>query len=375
MIDLLPYRKLFPVTERYAYLNHAALCPISTAVTSRMDAHLRDAAEHAIVHIDTWEQSLEKVRADASRLIGAAPAEVAFVRNTSHGLSLVASGLAWRQGDNVLCATTEEYPSNVYPWQRLAARGVELRPVPAPEGRVEVDAFARAGDGRTRLVAISSVQYATGWRTDLAELGRLCASRDWLLCVDGIQSVGILPLEVKAAGVHFLSADSHKWMLGLPGIGIFYVDAALAATLEPPLLGWRSMKDAFNFDQVKLDPRADALRFEEGNLPYALIAGMGASIEMLLEIGVDRARQRIFELNDHLVRRLQEHGHEVTSSLEEPHRSGTITFRPRQGSAQELVARLLERGVVVSCRRGQVRVSPHFYNVEDELDRIVDAAS
>jgi selenocysteine lyase/cysteine desulfurase len=375
MKDFLSYRKLFPITERYAYLNHAALCPISTLVQQRMERHLRDVAEHGLVHVDAWERSVSQIRADCARLIGAEPAEVAFVRNTSHGLSLVAAGLPWRSGENVLCAVSEEYPSNVYPWQRLEARGVELRAVAAPGGRVETAAYARAGDARTRLVAVSSVQYATGWRADLEELGRLCAERDWLLCVDGIQSVGVLPVDVRAAGIHFLAADSHKWMLGLPGIGIFYVDAALAGSLEPALIGWRSMREAFNFDQTKIDLRPDALRFEEGNLPYALIEGMGASVQMLLELGVARVEQRVRQLQDHLTARLREDGHEVASSPEERHRSGAITFRPRGGDPTGLVARLAQRGVVVSCRRGLVRVSPHFYNLEEELDRLVELAS
>jgi selenocysteine lyase/cysteine desulfurase len=375
MIDLLPYRKLFPVTERYVYLNHAALCPISTAVAARMQAHLREVAEHGIVRVEAWERGVQSVRTDAARLLGAAPAEVAFVRNTSHGLSLIASGLSWSGGDNLLCAAGEEYPSNVYAWQRLASRGVELRSVPAPGGRVEVEAFARAGDARTRLVAVSSVQYATGWRVDLKELGRLCAERGWLLCVDGIQSVGLLPLDVKAAGIHFLAADSHKWMLGLPGVGILYVDAALAPALEPALIGWRSMREAFDFDRTRLELRPDALRFEEGNLQYALIEGLGASLEMLLQIGVERIEARVRELQRRFVERLLEAGHEVLSALEAPHRSGSVAFRPRKGESATLVRRLGEQGVVVSCRRGAVRVSPHFYNIEDELDRVVDAAS
>jgi selenocysteine lyase/cysteine desulfurase len=238
-----------------------------------------------------------------------------------------------------------------------------------------VDEFAAAGDARTRLVTCSSVQYTSGFRADLEALGRLCADRGWLFCVDGIQSVGAIPTDVKRCGIHFLSADSHKWMLGLVGIGIFYAGTGYANQLDPPLVGWRSTKTAFDFDHALLDLRDDALRFEEGNLPYPLIEGMGAAVRMLLEVGIDRVWARIRALNDYLVDRLQHEGHKVTSPMEDLHRSGVVTFIPRDGESAALVRHLQESGVIVSCRRGQVRVSPHFYNVEDELDRIVAAAT
>jgi cysteine desulfurase/selenocysteine lyase len=364
------YRHLFPVTERYAYLNHAGLSPVATPVVERVHSSVLSQAQHGLARITEWEQGVERVRGISARLLGCQPAEIAFVRNTSHGLSLVAQGLDWREGDNVLCAVSEEYPSNIYPWQRLASRGVQLRAVPAPE----VDAFAAAGDGRTRILAVSSVQYASGLRVDLAALGQLCAERGWLLCVDGIQSVGALPTDVKRDGVHFLSADSHKWMLGLPGVGLLYVDAALAPRLEPALIGWRSTQDAFNFDRADLTLRTDATRFEEGNLQYALIEGMGAAIDLLLEVGLPRIWEEISGLGDELMGRLSAGGHLVDSPTEPHRRSGSVVFRPRAGDAAELVQRLEADGVIVSCRRGRVRVSPHFYNTAEEIRRVAQAA-
>lgn len=366
-----PYRTLFPVVDRYVYLNHAGLSPVPTPVVDRMTESVRSQALHGLVPIEDWERGVERVRASAAALVGCDACEITFVRNTSHGLSLVAAGLDWRAGDNVLCATTEEYPSNVYPWQRLARQGVELRSVPAPGGRIDPGAFAAAGDARTRLVTVSSVQYASGVRVDLAALGRVCADRGWLLCVDGIQSLGALPTDVRADGVHFLSADAHKWMLGPPGIGVMFVDRRTA--LDPVLVGWRSTREALNFDQVKLDLRDDAARFEEGSLSYPLIEGMGASIDLLLEVGIDRVWRAIRSLNDHLVSALGSAGHRVGSPLDEVGRSGSVLFRPRTGDPVALAARLAAERIVVSCRRGQIRVSPHFYNTTDDIDRLLAA--
>ena len=365
-------RHLFPITERLTYLNHAGLSPLPRSAAQRIAQSAESQLLYGLARIGEWEQGLARVREVSARLLGCGSDEVAFVRNTSHGLSLVATGLDWRAGDNVLCAVSEEYPSNVYPWQRLSGRGVELKAVPAPAGRVEVEAFAEAGDARTRLVAVSSVQYASGFRVDLPALGELCRRRGWLLCVDGIQSVGLLPTDVRAWGVHFLSADSHKWMLGPPGAGVFYVDRSLAEAIEPALVGWRSTTGAFDFDRAALELRKDATRFEEGNLPYALLEGMGASIDLLLEVGLDAIWDRVCALNDQLVDRLISAGHRVDSPASAQHRSGSVLFRPRSGDPAALAEALAHEGIIVSCRRGRIRVSPHFYNTPEEVLRVVE---
>ncbi|MCA9490531.1 MAG: aminotransferase class V-fold PLP-dependent enzyme [Myxococcales bacterium] len=370
--DLLARRSLFPAADRYTYLNHAGLCPVPTTVVEATHAAIRSQCDDGLVHIERWEEGVERVRGRAAELVGCSSSEITFVRNTSHGLSLVAAGVDWRPGDVVLCATTEEYPSNVYPWMRLASRGVELRTVPAPGGRVTADAFAQASCARTRMIVVSTVQYATGLRTDLAALGQLCRDRGWLLSVDGIQSLGLIPCDAKALGVHFLSADAHKWMLGPAGIGVMYVSED--APLDPVLVGWRSTKDALNFDRVELDLREDAARFEEGSLCYAAIAGMGAAIDLLLDVGVARIWERVQGLNDVLADRLRAVGHEVSEQAAAT-RSGALTFVPRAGDPAEWATRLGEQGVIVSARRGRLRASPHFYNSEDDLERLVDAVS
>lgn len=363
-IDVDQLRARIPAASRWTWLNHAGFSPVPEAAVAKGAWALRVQAEDALTGVAQLERETERVRRRCAALVGVSPDELTFVRNTSHGLSLVAAGLDWRDGDVVLCATSEEYPSNVYPWQRLAPRGVTLRAVPAPGGRVEVDAFAAAGCARTRLVTVSSAQYATGWRTDLAALGQLCRDRGWLLCVDAIQTLGAVPMDATAHGIHFLAADAHKWMLGPAGVGVLSV--ARDAPVEPVIVGWKSTREALNFDQVKLDLRPDAARFEEGTPSYATIAAMGASVDLLLSLGPEAVWARIRHLADLAREHLLRAGEEV---LDTPpaHRSGAVFFTPRDGSAAARAEALAARGIQVAVRRGRVRVSPHAYNTEDEV--------
>jgi len=299
------FRDEFPVSRTHIFLNHGGVSPTSTRVVDAVHAFMDATARVGRPSFDDWESLATDCRERFARLVGCAPDEVAFVRNTSHGLSLLAAGLDWRPGDRVAAAASVEYPSNVYPWMDLEERGVAaLDVIPVDEaGTVTVEAAARALRPRTRVLAVSSAQYATGAVTDLAGLGQLCRERGVLLCVDGIQTVGALPLDVKAAGIHFLSADSHKWMLGMMGIGAVFVDRSVVGRIHPPLLGWRSTTDNFNFDRVHYELLADAGRFEEGSLAYPLIAGFAAALELLEEAGIDRIADHVCGLVTDLLER------------------------------------------------------------------------
>ncbi|MBU8894206.1 aminotransferase [Corallococcus sp. H22C18031201] len=363
------YRAEFPVLQEQLYLNHAGVAPTSLRAASAVRGWMEDLVHHGIQHERGWEAHCEKVRGLAARLIGAAPDEVAFVRNTSHGLGLVAEGLDWRAGDEVVVATSLEYPSNVYPWLHLRDRGVVVRDIETPTGGVTPEAVAAALTSRTRLVAVSSVQFATGCRTDLDALGAVCERAGVLLCVDGIQSVGCLPVDVKKSRAHFLSADSHKWMLGIAGIGILYVARDVLPRVRPVLVGWRSTTDAWNFNRSHFELRPDALKFEEGSAAYTGIYALGAALEMLLEVGMDRISERIGQLVARLDAGLRDLGCDVGPAPE--HRAGILTFLPPGADARALSAWLSERKVAHSVRRGRIRLSPHFYNTPEEVDRLV----
>ncbi|PTL80612.1 aminotransferase class V-fold PLP-dependent enzyme [Vitiosangium sp. GDMCC 1.1324] len=368
--DLDAYRSEFPVVQEQLYFNHAGVSPTSQRVATAVREWMEDVLHHGVRFERGWEARTENTRTLAARMIGAAPEEIALVRNTSHGLGLVAEGLDWRPGDEVAVAASVEYPSNVYPWLHLRDRGVVVREIESRDGGVTPEAVAAALTPRTRLVALSSVQFASGYRTDLEAIGALCERSGVLFCVDGIQSVGCIPVDVKKSRVHFLSADSHKWMLGISGIGFLYVDRNVLPRVRPVLVGWRSTTDAWNFNRSHFELRPDATKFEEGSHNYAGIYALGAALGLLLEVGMENVEARIRELLSQLDAGLRAIGCETGPSPE--HRAGILTFLPPRGEVRALGSYLSERNVSFSLRRGRIRISPHFYNQPGEIDRLVE---
>lgn len=363
-------RALFPVTERFAYLNHAAVSPPSTRVRAAVDAVVDDLSRRGVAAAIDLEGKLDATREFMAGFVGANAAELAFVSNTSHALSLVAEGLSWKAGDEIAVCPEEEYPSNLYPWQRLAAeRGVVLRPIASVRGGVTLDEVRRVLSPRTRLVAVSSVQYATGAVTDLAGLGTLCREAGALLSVDVIQSLGVLPLDVRGLGIDFAAAGGHKWILGLPGSGILFVDQRHIGSMRPALVGWRATQTPFDFDHARLALADSAKRFEEGNLSLTGVAALGAGAGLLHEIGKDEVRRRIGALLDDLDESLRGLGCDVSPGPGE--RAGILTFAHPKLETDALAKRLDEAGISLSTRRGRIRVAPHVYNDKTDTDRLL----
>ena len=365
----LGYRDAFPACEGRTYLNCAAVAPGSTRVRAAINAWLDDHVAQGNMASGQWWTRAAEARARTAALIGASPEEVAFVRSTSHGLAMVAEGLDWRPGDEVAVASAIEYPSNVYAWKHLADRGVRLREIRAVDGAVTPEAVEDAIGPRTRLVAVSSVQFASGHRTDVDAIGRLCRDRDVLFVVDAIQQAGAFPIDVKASGIHAMAACSHKWMLGLLGIGFLYVDRDLLAHLRPVLVGWHSVEDPFAFDGTRFDLRSDASRLEEAAPSFPLVYGLGAAVEMLLDAGVADVASHITGLLDRAANALEAIGCEVSPAPE--HRAGILMIKPA-ADVDALAEACAERNIAVSVRRGRLRLSPHLYNNEDDIDALVE---
>ncbi len=366
------FRPEFPALASQTYLNFAGVAPTSTRVARAVSRWVDDLVQNGVKNEHRWEEDATRTRAQCAALIGARLAEIAFVRNTSHGLGLVAEGLPWREGDEVAVCTALEYPSNVYPWLHLRDRGVVVRDIAPTGDGVTPEAVQNALTPRTRLVAVSSVQYATGHRTDLASIGEVCRRANVLFCVDGIQSIGCVPVDPHACGIHFVSADSHKWMLGMPGIGFLYVDAQVLDRVRPLLVGWKSTTDAWNFDRAHFELRKDAAKLEEGSPAYTGIAALGATTEILLDAKVADIAARIESLLARLDEGLRRLG--CTTAPGPEARAGILTFLPPArfaGGPSALHAALVARDVSVSLRRGRIRASPHFLNREDEIDRVI----
>ena len=372
MIDpaLAEYRALFPVTGRYAYLNHAAVAALCRPATDALAAYWQAQSHEGVYSEAEYMPLIESNRAQMARLINADPDEIGWVANTSVAVGLVAGSVRWQPGDNVV-TTDEQFPTNVYPWLALREEGVETRLVPRRAGCVPLEDLAARMDARTRLVAVSWVEFNSGFRQDLAALGALCRERGALLLVDAMQGLGGLQADVRAWDADFVAAAAHKWLLGPQGLGMLYVRQARIAELRPLLMGWRSVVRPQDFGDFDQPWAPSARRFEGGTPNLSAHDAFAPVLSLLLDVGPARIERQIRGLTDYLVARLIAHGHGVLSPRAGGQWSGIVCFRPRGGeSAEEVVARLTAARVSVAARSGVVRVSPHFYNTTADIDRL-----
>jgi len=362
------YRKEFPVVDRYLYLDHAGVAPLSLRVKSAVETFLAESVEGGAFHYPKWAQQVADTRKACARFINAEPEEIAFVKSTSHGLSLVAEGLSWKAGDNML-VYGKEFPSNLYPWMNLERKGVEIRTIPTRGKEILLEDIEQRIDSRTRLLAISAVQFSNGFRVDLKNAGELCRSKGVLLCVDAIQSLGVIPMDVRYISIDFLAADGHKWLLGPEGVGIFFCKRERVELLHPPLIGWKSVQREFDFDHPDFQLKTDALRFEEGSMNLMGIFGLGAAIDLLTVIGVENIEKRVLELGDLIIGEAEKRGFDLLTPKMREFRGGNITF---SGGFDPVKLKELLRGngIMVNARGGGLRVSPHFYNTAEELRKL-----
>lgn len=367
-------RAQFPVSRRLVYLNHAGVAALSAPAATALARYAELAvSEGALHYAERYDAEIERVRRRAAALLDAAPDEIAFVKNTTEGLGLVAAGLAWRPGDRVVTCDLE-YPSNVYPWWSLRAQGVETVLLPSQGGRLPMERVAEAlRDPRVRLLALSSVEYGSGARNDLAALGALCRAHDIRFCVDAIQSLGCLPLRPRDSGIDYLAADGHKWLCSVEGCGVFYCARERIAELTPRVVGWRSVTDNTDYDRYHLELQPGAGRFEEGTPNTGGIFALGAAIDLTLAQGVDRIAERVLGLTRDLAERLDARGVRVLSPRGDADRSGILSFVKDGEDAKATAARLRAQGIVVAARRGGVRASLHAWNDASDLERLVAA--
>lgn len=367
-------RANFPVTRRWAFFDHAAVAPLPAPAVIALADYAQSLAENGIAAVGSWAARIREVRALAARLLNADVDEVAFVKNTSDGINWVAEGYPWRSGDNVVLAA-EEYPSNVYPWMNQAHRGVEVRFVPSRGSRIVIDDIRDAINDRTRLVSLSFVEFASGFCNDLQAIGSLCRERGIHFFVDAIQGLGVLPLDVKALPIDFLAADSHKWLLGPEGIGLFWIRRELIDRLHPIGVGWNSVVDCYNFSKIDFRLKPGAERWEGGAPNVAGIHAMGASLQLLLDIGIPEVQHRVFELTDYLCERAPNAGLEVFSSRRDGEKSGIVSLLAPGRDPDALVQRCREAGIIINQRSQRIRVSPHAYNTSEEIDHLISTLS
>ncbi|MFL5705263.1 MAG: aminotransferase class V-fold PLP-dependent enzyme [Ktedonobacteraceae bacterium] len=366
----------FPVTRTNIYLNHATNGPLPRPVTQAMHEYIDDASAFGGTHEPKWAEYERGAHRRLARLIHARPEQVAFTANTGDGLMMVAQGLRWQEGDVVISAEGE-FPSNVYPWLNLQAQGVQIHTVTMRDQRIVAeDIFAHVTE-RTRLVSLSLVQFATGYRNDIARIARYCHERGILCGIDAMQALGVLDIDVQALGVDFLAAASHKWLLGPRIVGILYVADGLLERLQTPRRGWHSVEKPFDFFNHEQQLQAGAARFEYSSSNLSAIIGLDAALGIFESIdgGMAAVEERVLGLTAYASAGLERLGYTVISPQGASERSGIVCFKPlaegEHMTAQWIVDELANRHIYVAARGDGVRISPHFYNTLEDIDALL----
>ena len=375
-------RAAMGVAPQWVYLDHAAVAPLPRPTAAAMQAWTASAAAHGDVEWPRWAGRVEEVRKRAAGLIHASPEQIAFVPNTTHGISCVAEGYPWQPGDNVV-TVAHEFPSNTYPWHHLRDRGVEVRTVEPrgvngePGERIELDDLAAAIDGRTRILAISWIQYATGWRMCLEDLCDMAHARGVLVMLDAIQGLGLFPIDVQNTPVDFLAADGHKWQLGPEGAGLLYVRREHLERLRPWGVGWHSVPRPYDFDQVQTTWRGDASRWEGGSSNMVGLHGLGASLDLLAACGLSHHASPLavaaLDFAAAAADFLRSRGAQVRGARDPAHRSSIVSFRWAEHDPKVVRQRCLDAHIVMSVRGDWLRISPHGYNDAHDLARFQSA--
>lgn len=367
-------QSLFPITRKKIFLAHAAVTALPKCAADAM-------AEYAYASCDDQQEfdsfitAMKETRQLAGNLIGAKPSEIALLGPTSLGLSLFANGINWNPGDEVICYH-DDYPANVYPWMDLQRRGVNVRFLkPDTPGEITPQLVASTITDKTRLVALASCHFLTGYRIDIDAIGKMLGERDILFSLDAIQTCGAFPTSVEH--VDFLSADAHKWLLGPMAIGIVYVKEKNMDLLRPSLLGAWNVQSPDYITQKEIRFHPTARRYEPGVLNASGIVGFRAVLKLLNNVGIQTISRRLKKLNNHLVEGLEALNCKILGPREEKNSSGIKTFSLPTGHAPDIFRHLAESGVIASCRKDRegndlLRFSPHFYNSEEEITQALE---
>ncbi|HKB72232.1 MAG TPA: aminotransferase class V-fold PLP-dependent enzyme [Thermoanaerobaculia bacterium] len=361
----------FPVRKNLVYLNHAAVAPLPARVAAAVRAHADDQSNFGALRWKTWYRRYDELREKAAAFVGGDASRLSLLPSTSLALNLVAQGLDWKTGDNVV-GDDLEFPANVYPWMNLAPRGVEYRIARSRDGRLTAGDFAPLVDERTRVVAVSWVAFHSGAVLPIADLAALCRDRPTLLVVDAIQGLGTMPIDAGRLGIDVLAADGHKFLYGPEGLAIFAFSEKAKAAVRPPWVGWWNVPWQDSQLAYELRIFESGRRFEAGSLPTGSVFALAEAIDLLSSIGMEEAQSHIGRLTGALRDGLASLG--WTFRTPEGSRSAILAAVPPSGDARAAVAKLEERKIVTSPREGAVRFAPHVGNDETEIERVLEAA-
>jgi len=366
-------RALFPITKNYAYLNSAAVAPLPTISIEAVNRQLRDVSENGSLNFNQWIDTKSRARGIIAQMLKVKPEQIAFMRNTSDGLSTIANGLNWRSGDNIV-SFAKEFPANFHAWRRIRdAFGVELRLCPERDGRIDLDEFIELIDGNTRLVSISAVQYGSGFRADLERIGRAARAVDALFVVDIIQAFGTTALDLEAQMVDAAAGASHKWLCAPEGCGILYLSDRARERIEPTLVGWISVGEPWDFEDNEQKYKPNALAWETGTGTASLFYGLEQSVKLLDESGVGNIQRHLEELSNYLCELLAGKNYEIVSSRAKSEKSQIVCIKHLGGVSPAEIAKRLEReNIIVSPRNDRIRIAPHFFNNQEDIEKLVE---
>ena len=367
-------RTLFLAAQHYTYLNSAAVSPMPVTAIKAIISQLVDVASNGSSGYVGWVDTKNRARELIAGMMNVRADQVAFLRNTSDGFASIASGINWHAGDNIV-SFAAEFPANFYPWRRVRDElGVELRLCPERNGRIDLDEFLSLIDARTKVVAISSVQFGSGFRADLRRIGEAARAVDALFCVDIIQGLGAMPYDLPADLVDAASGASHKWLCAPEGCGVLYLSDRARERIKPTLVGWISVENPWDFNDREQPFRSTALAWESGTGCSSLFYGLEQSLKLLTDTGIANIAGYLEGLTDHLCGRLDQSKYEVVSSRRQGEKSQIVCLRHRGGlPANKIAADLEKRKIIVSPRADRLRIAPHFYNNVDDIERLVAA--
>jgi cysteine desulfurase / selenocysteine lyase len=363
-------RSLFPYLETGAiYFNHAAVSPLSTPVVAAMQEHLAMRSTGAIDDYNKILRTFATARARTAELINAESDRIAFAENTSTGLNILAQGLQWKHGDEIILNSIE-FPSNVYPFLNLKSQGVNIEFVKAHDGIVSAEDIIAAVTPRTKLISISFVQFLTGYRADMQMLGEYCRAHNIIFCVDAIQGLGALRLDVKKCCIDYVSCGTQKWLMSEPGLAFVYLTSELQERLKPAFVGWLSVNNAWDLLNFDLSLKKDATALQTGTTNNIVIAAFAAALGVMDQIPAAEREQIVLDNSEYFIGKLQEAGYKpILAGIDRKYLSGIVSF-PHE-DAQAVFVKLTKANITCSLRQGIIRFSPHFYNVRDEIDKAI----
>lgn len=366
-------RKLFPAAEKYTYLNSAAVSPMPTVAVEAVLSQLKDVSENGTLNYADWIATKDRARALIAEMLNVRAEQVAFLRNTSDGFASVANGLPWKKGDNIV-SFEREFPANFYAWRSVRDRfGVELRLCPEREGRIDLDEFIALIDENTRLVSISAVQFASGFRADLERVGEAARRVDALFAVDIIQGFGAFGFDLAAQGVDIAAGASHKWLFSPEGCGMLYLSDKARERIEPTLVGWISVETPWDFDDREQPFKPTALAWESGTGGISLFYGLEQSLKILRATGLAEIEKYLEELSDYLCELVAGKNYEIVSSRAKGEKSQIVCIRHRGGLTSNEIARRLEaEKIIVSPRGDRLRIAPHVFNNRADIEKLAE---